>query len=63
MNLCPVIVEALNSMGYTIPTPIQANTLEHCLKDQDLLCLSETGSGKTLSFVLPIVNYLVGLSK
>jgi superfamily II DNA/RNA helicase len=29
------------------------------LKDQDLLCLSETGSGKTLSFVLPIVNHIV----
>lgn len=30
----------------------------HCLKEGDLLCLSETGSGKTLSFVLPILNYI-----
>jgi len=32
--------------------------LIHGLKEGDLLCLSETGSGKTLSFVLPILNYI-----
>ena len=30
----------------------------NCLKEGDLLCLSETGSGKTLSFVLPILNFI-----
>jgi superfamily II DNA/RNA helicase len=45
-------------VGYTKPTKIQAETLRHALKDEDLLCLSETGSGKTLSFVLPILNYI-----
>jgi len=37
--------------------------LRHSLKDEDLLCLSETGSGKTLSFVLPILNYIMNNHK
>jgi len=45
-------------MGYTRPTKIQSEALVYSLQDNDMLCLSETGSGKTLSFVLPIVNYL-----
>lgn len=46
-------------MSYQHATKVQAETLPHTLADKDILCLSETGSGKTLSFVLPIVNRLV----
>ena len=46
-------------MGYTQPTKIQAMALEHSLKPGDMACLSETGSGKTLSFLLPIINQLL----
>jgi ATP-dependent RNA helicase DDX47/RRP3 len=45
-------------MGYTKPTKIQSETLVNYLKGGDLLCLSETGSGKTLSFVLPILDFI-----
>ena len=53
------VVTALLGMGYSSPTKIQAKTLQHSLSDGDMACLSETGSGKTLSFLLPIVNKLV----
>jgi len=47
-------------MGYIKPTKIQSKSLQVGLKcDSDLLCLSETGSGKTLSFILPIINKLM----
>lgn len=50
------LVEALKRMGYIYPTKIQSKSLEYSLKEGDLLCLSETGSGKTLSFLVPILN-------
>lgn len=50
-------------MGYTEATAIQSASLPSSLQGKDMLCLSETGSGKTLSFVLPIVNALVKLQQ
>lgn len=46
-------------MGYEKPTKIQSETFRQSLKEGDLLCLSETGSGKTLSFVVPILNHIL----
>lgn len=46
-------------MGYNTPSTIQSQSLPHGLLNKDLLCLSQTGSGKTLSFILPIINSLL----
>ena len=52
------IVLALRRMGYEYATKIQEESLKKSLVDGDMLCLSETGSGKTLSFILPIIQFI-----
>jgi ATP-dependent RNA helicase RhlE len=49
---------ALSQCGYTTPTPIQVQALMPQLEGRDLLGMAETGSGKTATFVLPILQKL-----
>jgi ATP-dependent RNA helicase RhlB len=50
------LARALTQCGYATPTPIQQQALPPQLADRDLLGLAETGSGKTATFLLPILN-------
>lgn len=56
--LDPIIIKNLEKMGYENPTPIQAQALPILLKGHDLLGIAQTGTGKTASFSLPIIQYL-----
>ncbi|MDR0499308.1 MAG: DEAD/DEAH box helicase [Holophagales bacterium] len=49
---------ALDSRGFTTPTPVQRECFEPGLRGQDLLVQSRTGSGKTLAFGLPLMHRL-----
>lgn len=42
--------------GYTAPTPIQSEVLPQALKGKDIIGISQTGTGKTLAFLLPILE-------
>ncbi|MGB4865029.1 MAG: DEAD/DEAH box helicase [Hyphomicrobium sp.] len=50
------LARALTQVGYTTPTPIQVQALPPQLEGRDLLGLAETGSGKTATFVLPLLQ-------
>lgn len=50
--------EGLALSGLKAPTDIQAATLPHALAGRDILGAAKTGSGKTLSFVLPVIEKL-----
>jgi ATP-dependent RNA helicase RhlE len=50
------LARALTQCGYTTPTPIQVQALPPQLEGRDLLGMAETGSGKTATFVLPILQ-------
>src|SRR5215471_2712747 len=44
--------------GFTQPTPIQALAIEPALAGRDLVATAQTGTGKTLAFVLPVIQAL-----
>lgn len=52
------LTRALKQCAYETPTPIQIQALPAQLQNRDLVALAETGSGKTATFVLPILHHL-----
>ncbi len=58
LGLCAEILHALNTTGYTEPTPVQQRAIPAALAGQDLLVSSPTGSGKTAAFMLPAIQRL-----
>jgi ATP-dependent RNA helicase DDX47/RRP3 len=58
LGLIDSLCEACDKMGYKAPTPIQAESIPLALQGRDIIGLAETGSGKTASFVLPILQGL-----
>lgn len=58
-NLHPSILAAVKALGYDTPTPIQEQAIPVVIEGKDLLGIAKTGSGKTASFVLPILNQLL----
>jgi len=53
------LLDNLKRLGYQIPTPIQTQAILEINKGKDLLGIAKTGSGKTASYVLPILNALI----
>ncbi len=58
LGLEPRLLKALVQEGYETPTPIQAQAIPHVLAGKDLLGIAQTGTGKTASFALPILQRL-----
>ena len=52
------IAAGVKSVAYTIPTPIQQRAIPVILQGRDILGLTQTGTGKTAAFVLPILQSL-----
>lgn len=58
-DLHPQVQENLKEKGITTPTPIQDQALEHALAGLDVMGLADTGTGKTATFSLPIINKIM----
>lgn len=58
LKLIQPILKALQTEGYTIPTPIQEQSIPIILQGQDLLGCAQTGTGKTAAFAIPILQLL-----
>ena len=58
LQLHPTLLTNITTLGYENPTPIQAQAIPVILKGRDLLGIAKTGSGKTASFVLPILQQM-----
>src|SRR5713101_5745141 len=58
LGLSPEVLQAVSEAGYTIPTPIQEQAIPHVQRGRDVLGCAQTGTGKTASFVLPMIDML-----
>ena len=58
LGLNPELVRAVEELGFTRPTPVQAEAIPHALEGRDVLACAMTGSGKTAAFLLPILQRL-----
>ncbi len=58
LGLSPKVLSAVTDAGYTTPTPIQAGAIPYALQGKDVLGIAQTGTGKTASFVLPMLTRL-----
>ena len=58
LGLSEALVRAIESAGYTQPTPVQQRAIPAVLQGRDLMVAAQTGTGKTAGFALPILERL-----
>ncbi|MBV9062674.1 MAG: DEAD/DEAH box helicase, partial [Alphaproteobacteria bacterium] len=58
LGLAPEVLKAVEQSGYTVPTPIQAQGIPVVLQHRDMIGIAQTGTGKTASFTLPMIELL-----
>lgn len=58
LGLADPLLRAVSAQGYTNPTPIQAEVIPEMIAGHDVIGIAQTGTGKTASFVLPILHAL-----
>ena len=58
LGLSDQLLRAVTDSGYDIPTPIQKGAIPSVLMGKDLIGIAQTGTGKTASFVLPMIDIL-----
>jgi ATP-dependent RNA helicase RhlE len=61
-HISPSLKQRLTDAGYITPTPVQAGAIPPALEGDDILATASTGTGKTLSFLIPMVERLEDIS-
>ena len=60
LGLSPALLKKISEQNYTQPYPIQLEAIPAILKRKDILGIARTGSGKTISYVLPVLMNRLG---
>ena len=58
LGLSQKLLEAVESEGYTTPTPVQEQSIPPLLSGRDVLGVAQTGTGKTAAFALPVLQIM-----
>jgi len=58
LGIAPRILDILDRMKFTVPTPIQHKAIPIAIEDKDIIGVAQTGTGKTLAFAIPIIQRL-----
>jgi superfamily II DNA/RNA helicase len=58
LGLSAQLEQTVNQVGYTVPTPIQEQAIPQILRGRDIFGCAQTGTGKTASFILPMIDIL-----
>jgi ATP-dependent RNA helicase RhlE len=58
LGIAPKILETLDRMKFTVPTPIQHKAIPAAISGSDLIGIAQTGTGKTLAFGIPLLQSL-----
>lgn len=58
LGIAPGLLEILEKLRYTIPTPIQRQAIPLAIEGKDVVGIAETGTGKTLAFGIPMIQLL-----
>ena len=59
LPISPYVKEQLSSARFSTPTPVQAAAIPHALEGKDVLATAQTGTGKTLAFLIPVLEKLL----
>ena len=59
LPISPYVKERLSAARFTTPTPVQAAAIPHALEGKDVLATAQTGTGKTLAFLIPVLERLL----
>ncbi len=59
LSISPYVKDRLSFAGFSIPTPVQAAAIPQALAGKDVLATAQTGTGKTLAFLIPIMEQLL----
>lgn len=59
LSISPYVKDRLSFGGFSIPTPVQAAAIPEALAGKDVLATAQTGTGKTLAFLIPLMEQLL----
>lgn len=57
LAVAPAILKSLDTLGLTIPTPIQRQAIPAGIEGKDVIGIAQTGTGKTLAFGIPVMEH------
>ena len=58
LGIAPSILDILEKLHYKSPTPIQEKVIPEAIQGKDVVGIAQTGTGKSLAFVIPMIQRL-----
>src|SRR5215469_15216032 len=58
LSMSPSLKERIKAAKFSVPTPVQAAAIPQALAGKDLIATAQTGTGKTLAFLVPVLEKL-----